>query len=104
MYNDIKIKGGVYMAINATSTYNLRKNFKKYADDINKYDDTVLVTGPNNRNVVLISEDQYNSWLETNYLLGNKKNLDAITESLNQLKDNDSNVLTPEEFKAMQHG
>ncbi|UQS84950.1 hypothetical protein MOO46_06820 [Apilactobacillus apisilvae] len=42
----------------------------------------------------------YNSWQETNYLLYNVHNREALNESLNQLSNGKSHVLTPEEFKA----
>lgn len=57
------------IVIEAVTTRELRKNFKKYADDIVEYGDTVLVARPENKNVVMISEKEYNSWQETNYLL-----------------------------------
>ena len=49
------------IVIEAVTTRELRKNFKKYADDIVEYGDTVLVARPENKNVVMISEKEYNS-------------------------------------------
>ena len=60
------------MTIKATTTRDLRKNFKKFADDVSDYGDVVLVTRPEKKNVVLLSEKEYNSWQETNYLLSTK--------------------------------
>ena len=48
----------------ATSSNEFRKNFKKYTDDVVDYQDAVIVTRPKNRNVVVISEDEYNSLRE----------------------------------------
>ncbi|KRK89402.1 type II toxin-antitoxin system Phd/YefM family antitoxin [Lentilactobacillus sunkii] len=87
--------------IKATTTRDIRKNFKQYADDVADYDDAVIVTRPDNKNVVMISEAEYNSWQETNYLLKTDANRKAIRESLSQLDDNNSKVLTPEDWAKM---
>lgn len=76
--------------IEAVTTRELRKNFKKYADDkyaddIVEYGDTVLVARPENKNVVMISEKEYNSWQETNYLLKSEANRAALKHSIEQL-------------------
>ena len=90
------------MAIKATTTRDLRKNFKKFADDVSDYGDVVLVTRPEKKNVVLLSEKEYNSWQETNYLLKSKANQEALAHSINQLDDSTKHhFLTPEEFERM---
>ena len=70
------------MAIKATTTRDLRKNFKKFADDVSDYGDVVLVTRPEKKNVVLLSEKEYNSWQETNYLLSTKANREALAKGM----------------------
>lgn len=87
--------------IKATTTRDIRKNFKQYADDIADFDDAVIVTRPNNKNVVMISESEYNSWQETNYLLKTDANRKALKESMDQLDNSNSKVLTPEDWKKM---
>ena len=81
----------------------LRNNFNKIADDIIEYDDTVVVARPNNKNVVIISEKQYNSWMETNYLLSSEANRAALQKSIKELKAGKSKLLTPEDFKQLNH-
>jgi antitoxin YefM len=46
----------------------------------------LIVTRKNNENVVLISIDEYNSLLETNYLLSNRANAEHLRKSINQHK------------------
>lgn len=70
------------MAIKATTTRDLQKNFKKIADDVSDYGDVVLVTRPEKKNVVLLSEKEYNSWQETNYLLSTKANREALAKGM----------------------
>lgn len=82
----------------ATSSNEFRKNFKKYTDYVVDYQDAVIVTRPKNRNVVVISEDEYNSLRETAYLLQNKENREFLRESINQLKEGDVKALTPDDW------
>lgn len=88
----------------ATSSNEFRKNFKKYTDDVVDYQDAVIVTRPKNRNVVVISEDEYNSLRETAYLLQNKENREFLRESMNQLKGGDVKVLTPNDWENLKKG
>lgn len=70
------------MSIKVVTAQYLRKNFKKIADNISDYNDVVLVARPKNKNVVLISEKEYKSWQETNYLLSTKANRLALQEGM----------------------
>lgn len=58
--------------VKAVTVRDLRSHFKSIADDINEYDTTVIVARPKNKNVVIISQKEYDSWQETSYLLGQK--------------------------------
>lgn len=84
------------MTIKTTTTRNLRKNFKKIADDVSEYNDIVLIPRPKNKNVVLLSEKEFNSWQETNYLLSTKANRLALQEGMKA--DHSNKKLTPEEW------
>ena len=86
----------VNMTIKATTTRDLRKNFKRIADDVADYNDVVFIARPENKNVVLLSESEYNSWQETNYLLSTKANRDALQKGMTQ--SHSSKSLTPEEW------
>jgi antitoxin YefM len=48
--------------------------------------ETLIVTRKNNENVVLISIDEYNSWIETNYLLSTRANTEHLMKSIDQYK------------------
>lgn len=88
--------------IQAVTTKEFRKSFKKYADDVADYNEAIIVARPEKKNVVVISEKEYNSWQETNYLLGTKANRKALAHSISQLDDSSNHhFLTPEEFARM---
>lgn len=87
------------MAIKATTTRELRKNFKKFADNVSDYGDVVLVTRPEKKNVVLLSEKEYNSWQETNYLLSTKANREALAKGMDDKRG--TKRLSPEQWAKM---
>ena len=88
--------------VQAVTTKDFRRLFKKYADDVANYNEAIIVACPEQKNVVVISEKEYNSWQETNYLLKSKANQEALAHSINQLDDSTKHhFLTPEEFERM---
>lgn len=87
------------MAIKETTTRNLIKNFKKFAANIYDYNDVVVVARPDNKNVVLVSEQEFNSWQETNYLLSTANNRLALQRGMSS--SHSSKKLTPEEWDKM---
>jgi len=69
-------------AMNAVNYSDLRRNLKTYLDKVYDDQETIIVARRNNENVVLISVDEYNSLLETNYLLSTEANANHLTDSL----------------------
>ena len=63
------------LAVNYT---NLRENMKAYMDKVTEDYETVIVTRKDNRNVVILSEENYNNLMENAYLMGNKANFDWL--------------------------
>ncbi|MDR1306225.1 MAG: type II toxin-antitoxin system prevent-host-death family antitoxin [Treponema sp.] len=72
--------------MDAISYTNLRKNLKSYMDKVFNDHDPLIITRKNNANVVLLSMDEYNSLMETNYLLSSKTNAAHLQRSINQHK------------------
>jgi antitoxin YefM len=72
--------------MNAITYTDLRQNLKTYMDKVFQDNDPLIVTRKNNENVVLISVDEYYSWMETKYLLSNEANLKHVEKSIAQHK------------------
>ena len=72
--------------MNAISYTDLRQNLKTYMDKVVQDRYPLIVTRKSNENIVLISVDDYNSLVETNYLLSNKANAEHLKKSINQHK------------------
>ena len=88
--------------IQVVTIKDFRKSFEKYADDVANYNETIIVARPEQKNVVVISEKEYNSWQETNYLLQSKANNNTLAHSTNQLSDSTKyHFLTPKEFDSI---
>jgi antitoxin YefM len=60
---------------------NARKDFRKLIDKVNDDSDTVTIT-TNGRNAVLMSEDDYNSIMETLYLQQSPTNAKHLAQSM----------------------
>ena len=85
----------------AVTQTDLRTNIKQLLDNVAQNDDTIVVTRSNRENVVIISESEYNSWQETNFLMKNENNRKALSESLESINRGEGKVLTPEEWEKM---
>jgi len=70
--------------MNAVSYTDLRQNLKTYMDKVYNDHDPLIITRKNNQNIVLLSIEEYNSLMETNYLLSSEENYKYIKESIDQ--------------------
>lgn len=59
-----------------------RKHLKENLDSACDDKDVIIVSRPNNKSVVLISLDEYNSWQETNYLLSSAANRQRLMDAI----------------------
>ncbi|MDO3410133.1 type II toxin-antitoxin system prevent-host-death family antitoxin [Saccharibacillus sp. CPCC 101409] len=71
------------LAINYTE---MRGNFKDYCDKVTDDFETVIITRKDNKNVVMISQDEYNNLMENMFIMSNKKNYSRLLESRQQLE------------------
>ena len=72
--------------MNAVTYTDLRQNLKTYMDKVLQDSDPLIITRKNNENVILMSLNDYNSLLETNYLLSNEVNAEHLKRSIVQHK------------------
>ncbi|MDY3030318.1 MAG: type II toxin-antitoxin system Phd/YefM family antitoxin [Clostridia bacterium] len=74
------------LAVNYT---NLRDNMKKHFDKITDDYETMIVTRKNNKNIVMMSEESYNTLMENVYIMSDKANYNWLMESKQQLENGD---------------
>ncbi len=67
----------------------LRVNLKKWMDLVVNDVEELIIKRKNNKDLVLISLDEYNSLKETSYLLSGK-NRDVLMQSIKEAKTGDS--------------
>jgi len=72
--------------MDAVSYSDLRQNLKSYLDKVYADNDPIIITRKNNENLVLLSMAEYNSLLETNYLMANEANAKHILKSIRQTR------------------
>lgn len=72
--------------MDAVTYTDLRQNLKSYLDDVYFGREPIIVTRKQRKNVVLISIDEYNSLVETHYLLASEKNAQRLRAALKQLR------------------
>jgi len=70
----------------AVSYSDLRKNLKKYMDDVYSGHYPLIITRKNDEHVVMISLDEFNALQETNYLLASAANAKHLRKSIAQHK------------------
>jgi len=68
--------------MNAINYTELRKKLKDYLDQVYDDHEPLIITRKNNQNIVVLSIDDYNSLIETNYLLSNPNNSKRLLKSL----------------------
>lgn len=66
------------------STSKFRKEIKRYIDEVDKDQEPLIVTRPDNVSVVVLPLDTYNSYAETDYLLRNPTNATRLRRSMEQ--------------------
>lgn len=74
-----------------TITYSdARKNFKKILDQVHENSEAIVISRKNSENAVIMSEQEYESLMETIYLLRSPKNAERLLESIKQIEKNDA--------------
>lgn len=77
----------------------IRSNLKDYCDQATDNNETVIVTRKDEKNVVLISLEQYNEMIKS---IQNSEYLRKIDKSIEQLKIGKTITKTLEELEAME--
>ncbi len=63
-----------------------RKDLKASLDKVSNNEDVIIVSRSKNKNVVVLSLKEYNSWKETMYLLSSENNRKRLQHSINEMK------------------
>ena len=64
-----------------------RTSLKRYLDDVEDNNDTLIIKRGTGKGTVLISMEEYNSMTETIHLLSSRANADRLYESIRQIKE-----------------
>ncbi len=67
-----------------------RTHLKKYLDEVEQNQETLIVKRGSGNGTVMLSLDEYNAIMETVHLLRSKANADRLFESIRQMKDGET--------------
>ncbi len=67
-----------------------RERLKKYLDDVEDNNETLIIKRKSGKGTVMISLDEYNSIMETMHLLSSKSNADRLYDSIQQMNEGDT--------------
>lgn len=70
----------------ATTITDFREKLKEYLDRVLDNHEALIISRPQKSNVVVISQEEYESLRETAYLLSSPKNAARLQEALQQWK------------------
>lgn len=70
-----------------TNPTELRKNLKSKLDLVSKDKATMIIHRAGLEDVVMVPLSEYNSWMETNYLLSTQANRDNLEKSIEEAKN-----------------
>ncbi|MGI5084485.1 type II toxin-antitoxin system Phd/YefM family antitoxin [Treponema putidum] len=70
--------------MDAITYSDLRRNLKAYMDKVYNDYEPLIISRKNSENVVLLSVREYNSLIETDYLLKNEANAAHLIKSIEQ--------------------
>jgi antitoxin YefM len=69
-----------------TTYSNFRQKLKSYLDDVFENNSPLFVTRTKGENIVVLSESDYESIMETFYLLRSPKNAERLQKAVNEHK------------------
>jgi antitoxin YefM len=64
-----------------------RGDLKRFLDSVELNNETLIIKRSRGKGAVMISLDEYNSFMETVHLLSSKVNADRLYESISQIKE-----------------
>ena len=70
----------------ATTITDFREKLKEYLDRVTDNQEALIISRPKKNNVVVVSQEEYESLRETAYLLSSPKNAALLNEALQQLE------------------
>ena len=88
------------LAINYST---MRNHLKDYCDKVTDDYETVIVTRKNEKNVVMISLEEYNNMMENLYIMSNKKTYDRLIESKGQIEKDDTVIKSTAELTGLEN-
>jgi antitoxin YefM len=82
----VTLQSTIKSTMNVTTISKFRKNAKEYFDQVIDNQDVLLLTRNDGQTVVVMTLDEYNAKIETDYLNSSTANKKHLEKSLNSLR------------------
>ncbi len=79
----------------------MRENFKKFCDKVTDNFETIIITRKDNKNLVLMSLDEYNNIMENQFIMSNRAYYERLLESKKQIEKGQVLVKSMEELEEL---
>ncbi len=76
----------------ATNFTNVRNNFKEYCDRAVNDSEPIVVTRKGDKNVVILSLEEFNNLQENMYIFGNREYTERLLESKKQIEEGKAKI------------
>ncbi len=70
-----------------TNYTELRNNLKQYLDSVVESNTPLVITRPGSKSVIVMSLDDYNALIETEYILSNKQLMEDLQKAEEDIKE-----------------
>ena len=77
----------IISTMKTTNFSELRSNLKKYLDSVVESNTPLIVTRPKSKSVIVMSLDDYNALVETEYILSDKQLMDELQRAEEDIKE-----------------
>ncbi|MDK7284328.1 type II toxin-antitoxin system Phd/YefM family antitoxin [Staphylococcus pettenkoferi] len=84
--------------MSVTTYSNARRNFRELINQVNDNSESVTIT-TNNKNAVLLSEEDYNAIMETLYLQQSPANARHLAQSISEYENNKTRKVDIETYE-----
>lgn len=84
--------------MNTTNATEFRNNMKKTLDSVSNDKEIIIVHRANIEDVVLLPISEYNSLIETNYLLSSEMNRNHLERGIRELKEGKTTSINIDEL------
>ena len=83
----LSLSQALVSTMQTTNNTELRNNLKQYLDSVVESNTPLVITRPGSKSVIVMSLDDYNALVETEYILSNKQLMEDLQKAEEDIKE-----------------